>query len=632
MNRSAIEQGIPPRHEVFDLPYGKGDEAKSPEQHTFLERLLEQSHTVDAQMQLFADQLRHALSDMLASKDMLPHLRSAAEQLQEEIEALLASEQIDFDAIVNMIDMLREQTYERSLFAEKEAVAEARKQEVRDTVRIALEERPELSESMRQRILASAEHVMQDRDVSPPVSLRFVGYGATKDVFCIEDTSARAIAMVHADAGHTINDVIREVEISQKIDIPGVITYTNYTLYNRKGEVTSDSKEAVQAQIESEFVRGLDTLSMMKLLYHELHEESIQEATKKQMLDGYIKQINQLYDAEYAAHEQQYGVVLEEYVFRTLIERYAEQFESIFERPAQEIIQRLERYLHITAEKQSALSQTERQTPDVIGKEILVRAIAAKQLSKDVQQRADRLRITSFERVASSLKITAEAIDALHAKGYVHQDIKPDNIIGLQLDTSESNPTVIDLGITTTIEDIHSLQKGTKRYMEPEVFGPGIRAIIEQGGVTTRKDVRAFTITLFDAMSEAFGMDRLTVFPPVMDSHTGLARSGESVVSELSPIIRYYEGDMKDKYAFLQLFLQHHLDLPKELLTIFDPHPALDNTQTWTTTCTDVHEAFQHWIGSRTGKDLEKIRAAFSYLANPEIFMRAYTTYKNKQT
>ncbi len=83
----------------------------------------------------------------------------------------------------------------------------------------------------------------------------------------------------------------------------------------------------------------------------------------------------------------------------------------------------------------------------------------------------------------------AHAMEALNAAGYVHCDLKPNNI----LRSAEGNVKVIDLGQTCKIGLVKERVQGTPDYIAPEQ--------VERGPVTNRTDVFNFGATLYWALT-----------------------------------------------------------------------------------------------------------------------------------
>ncbi|HLO24390.1 MAG TPA: protein kinase, partial [Methyloceanibacter sp.] len=94
------------------------------------------------------------------------------------------------------------------------------------------------------------------------------------------------------------------------------------------------------------------------------------------------------------------------------------------------------------------------------------------------------------EQLLGYLAGVADALAALHAKGIVHRDVKPDNVV-LRGGTS---PVLIDLGIALFAGSQDGLARmGTPPYMAPEQKG--------EGAVDGRADIYA----LGQMVAEIFG-------------------------------------------------------------------------------------------------------------------------------
>lgn len=116
---------------------------------------------------------------------------------------------------------------------------------------------------------------------------------------------------------------------------------------------------------------------------------------------------------------------------------------------------------------------------------------------------------TSAERAIGIIEQIAAALDAAHADGLVHRDVKPANI----LVTEAEFAYLVDFGIAHTEGDSAMTQAGTAigsyAYMAPERF--------DSGPVTGRADIYALTCVLYESLTGA------TPFPT--GNMSGLIRS-----------------------------------------------------------------------------------------------------------
>ena len=117
---------------------------------------------------------------------------------------------------------------------------------------------------------------------------------------------------------------------------------------------------------------------------------------------------------------------------------------------------------------------------------------------------ARRGRLNAIRGVQLLLPI-AHALDAAHAKGIVHRDIKPDNIFLVDIGGGNVQPKLVDFGIAKlgqpTNQRLTALGSlvGTPAYMSPE------QARGEE--VDHRADIWAFTLVLYEAITGVLPFD-----------------------------------------------------------------------------------------------------------------------------
>jgi serine/threonine-protein kinase len=88
----------------------------------------------------------------------------------------------------------------------------------------------------------------------------------------------------------------------------------------------------------------------------------------------------------------------------------------------------------------------------------------------------------------------AQGIDAVHAAGIVHRDVKPSNIV---IEEDTGRPVLVDFGLAAPSADpAAALAMGTPQYMAPEQAGVGVPGAV----VSPRTDVYSLGIVAFEML------------------------------------------------------------------------------------------------------------------------------------
>jgi predicted Ser/Thr protein kinase/tetratricopeptide (TPR) repeat protein len=144
-------------------------------------------------------------------------------------------------------------------------------------------------------------------------------------------------------------------------------------------------------------------------------------------------------------------------------------------------------------------------------------------------------RTLSFEQIADIVAQVAEALDFAHAKGIVHRDVKPANIILVD----GTRAKITDFGIAKIASGAANLTTtgqflGTPNYMAPEQ--------VKGAPVDGRTDIFALGICLYECLTrrKPFGGDSLTSisykivhepFPPLFDINPQIPEVFEELVA-----------------------------------------------------------------------------------------------------
>ena len=91
----------------------------------------------------------------------------------------------------------------------------------------------------------------------------------------------------------------------------------------------------------------------------------------------------------------------------------------------------------------------------------------------------------TFEQAVDIFEQTASALDHMHSKGYVHADMKPNNIVV----TADGTAKIIDLGQSCKVNTVKERIQGTPDYIAPEQ--------VHCRPITVRTDIYNFGATMY---------------------------------------------------------------------------------------------------------------------------------------
>ncbi len=132
---------------------------------------------------------------------------------------------------------------------------------------------------------------------------------------------------------------------------------------------------------------------------------------------------------------------------------------------------------------------------------------------------------------ASVLEQTASALTAAHEKGFVHRDLKPDNIFLIERESGWPETKLLDFGLAKLMPEMGvapfetktGMMLGTPEYMSPEQ-ARGDR-------VDYRTDVYALGVMTFEIIAGA------RPFPPMGDSFAMLMQHAEEIPPSLGDVV-----------------------------------------------------------------------------------------------
>jgi serine/threonine-protein kinase len=122
-----------------------------------------------------------------------------------------------------------------------------------------------------------------------------------------------------------------------------------------------------------------------------------------------------------------------------------------------------------------------------------VRGRTLRQILAEHREHGDTIPV---HRTLTIVERIAQGIDAVHAAGIVHRDVKPSNIV---IEEHTGRPVLLDFGLAVHSDDPAAAQAaGTPQYMAPEQVGAAAVAATLIGGAT---DVYALGVTAFEMLS-----------------------------------------------------------------------------------------------------------------------------------
>lgn len=139
---------------------------------------------------------------------------------------------------------------------------------------------------------------------------------------------------------------------------------------------------------------------------------------------------------------------------------------------------------------------------------------------------------------------------ALHARGIVHCDLKPTNVLVVRRDGAARrrfDSTIIDFGASRLLhsaptEDYAELLVGTPAYMSPEQASG-------QTGITNKTDVFTFGVLLFELFTGQLPFHASSLFEMMRQRVTGLAPTVGSVEPRVPPVLQDLVNGMLARHA-----------------------------------------------------------------------------------
>jgi serine/threonine-protein kinase len=152
---------------------------------------------------------------------------------------------------------------------------------------------------------------------------------------------------------------------------------------------------------------------------------------------------------------------------------------------------------------------------------IVMEHVAGQSLETIIEASVEKGGTVPFARAVEIIRRVAEGLAAVHAKGLIHRDVKPSNIM---IEDGTERPVLVDFGLAARLSELDpkaSLTGGTPCYMSPE-------QVRDPAAVCARSDIYSLACTMFELFTgrSVFTADSLlgllaahaTHIPPLLSS------------------------------------------------------------------------------------------------------------------
>lgn len=416
-----------------------------------------------------------------------------------------------------------------------------------------------------------------------------IGSGATKHVYKAETESGEACAVacitLPVFSGSTrreremiLQSIASEVSISHQLtNIPEVLMYYGARYFDRSGV-----EMAISGELSLEEIKGVHHIVLTSELVSGSNLSDTAKAEKKSVLGSY----ETLIDLSIA--EVQKG------------------FENFQKTPA--FLNRVQREIDEMRRRGDDMPEDELRAQVVRG--LLTDQIFEQKKREREVRNFDKLKQGATQVLSASVA-AARGLDAMHQAGFVHQDVKPDNLF----------PTsVIDLGSAAKEYELMQDFHGTPHYMDPGLINN--RAIAAENVFYHRaQDLRAFAQSLIEIACTMLDLPEFVAQPP--------ERSKSGDIIHGSAFLQSFRSfdEVRDRYAFLADVYRSGLRLPDVVTDALSVSDAEVVKQQRTMSCVDLVTAVVSWVDTLTYDQSQSVRRKLEKLASPETYTNENQDY-----